>query len=192
MDNTLRHLGTSLRYTVVTVIFLGLLYPAAMTGMAALLFPAKAHGSLVMVNGKPVGSAFIGQLWTQPQYFHGRPSAAGKGYDPTSTGGSNLGPTSKKLIDATVAAAKAVRAENPDAQGPVPADLTAKSGSGIDPDISPEAAYFQAARVAKARRLSEGDVRTLIASHVRGRDFGIFGEPRVNVLELNLALDKKG
>ena len=124
-----------------------------MTLFAQLLFPRQANGSLVSVNGKVVGSAIIGQLWTKPQYFHGRPSAAGKGYDPTSTGGTNLGPTSKKLIDATKATIGALEKENPDASGALPIDLVTSSGSGIDPDISPEAAYWEAPRVAKARNL---------------------------------------
>jgi potassium-transporting ATPase KdpC subunit len=177
-------------YTVVTVIIFGLIYPLVMTAIAQIVFPYQANGSIVYVEGKPVGSAIIGQLWTKPQYFHGRPSAAGKGYDPTSTGATNLGPTSKKLIDATKATIAALRKENPDATIPVPMDLVTSSGSGIDPDISPEAAYYQAPRVAKARHLELGYVNALIGRSIRGRTFGILGEPRVNVLELNLALDK--
>jgi potassium-transporting ATPase KdpC subunit len=177
-------------YTVVTVIIFGLIYPLVMTAIAQIVFPYQANGSIVYVEGKPVGSAIIGQLWTKPQYFHGRPSAAGKGYDPTSTGATNLGPTSKKLIDATKATIAALRKENPDATVPVPMDLVTSSGSGIDPDISPEAAYYQAPRVAKARHLALSYVNALIARSIRGRTFGILGEPRVNVLELNLALDK--
>ena len=188
-DNTLRHIGTSVAYTILSVITFGLVYPFVMTGVAQLVFPSQANGSMISINGKPVGSAIIGQLWTKPQYFHGRPSAAGKGYDPTSTGGTNLGPTSKKLIDATKAAIVAVRKENPDATLPVPMDLVTSSGSGIDPDISPEAALYQAARVAKARHLPTATVAALITRHVHGRTLGILGEPRVNVLELNLALD---
>jgi potassium-transporting ATPase KdpC subunit len=189
-DNTLRHLGTSVIYTVVTVIIFGLIYPLVMTAIAQIVFQYQANGSIVYVEGKPVGSAIIGQLWTKPQYFHGRPSAAGKGYDPTSTGATNLGPTSKKLIDATKATIAALRKENPDATIPVPMDLVTSSGSGIDPDISAEAAYYQAPRVAKARHLELGYVNALIGRSIRGRTFGILGEPRVNVLELNLALDK--
>jgi potassium-transporting ATPase KdpC subunit len=189
MKNMLHHLLVSVRYTIVSVIVLGVLYPLAITLLAYLLFPVQANGSMVSVQGKTVGSAIIGQLWSAGRYFHGRLSAAGKGYDPTATGATNLGPRSKKLLDATVAAVKNVIAENPDAQGPVPPDLVSSSASGIDPDISPQAAYFQVARIAKARGLTEGFVRALVAAHVHGRDLGFLGEPRVNVLELNLALD---
>jgi K+-transporting ATPase ATPase C chain len=188
-DNTLKHLGTSVIYTVVTVVAFGLIYPLVMTGIAQLIFPYQANGSIVYVNGKPVGSAIIGQLWTKQQYFHGRPSAAGKGYDPTNTGATNLGPTSKKLIDSTKATIAALKKDNPDATVPVPMDLVTSSGSGIDPDISPEGAYYQAPRVAKARSLPLGKVNALIARTITPRTFGILGEPRVNVLQLNLALD---
>ncbi len=185
----IRHLGTSLRVTIVSVIMLGLIYPLAMTGIAQALFPHQANGSLVRVNGKIVGSSIIGQLWMKPQYFHGRPSAAGKGYDPTSTGGTNLGPTSKKLIDSTKATIGSLRKENPGASGPPPMDLVTSSASGIDPDISPEAAYWEAPRVAKARGMNLAAVNALVSQHVQGRTFGFLGEPHVNVLELNLALD---
>jgi potassium-transporting ATPase KdpC subunit len=188
-DNTLKHLGTSVLFTVVSVIIFGLIYPLVMTGIAQVLFPWQANGELVYVNGKPVGSAIIGQLWTKPQYFHGRPSAAGKGYDPTSTGATNLGPTSKKLIDSTRATIVALKKENPDATIPVPMDLVTSSGSGIDPDISPEGAYYQAPRVAKARNIPVERVNALIARTIQPRQFGILGEPRVNVLQLNMALD---
>jgi len=185
----LKHLNTALRLTIVSIVLLGLVYPLAMTAMAQVLFPRQANGSLVTVNGKVVGSAIIGQLWTKPQYFQGRPSAAGKGYDPTSTGGTNLGPTSKKLMDATRATIAQLKKDNPDAEGPPPIDLVTSSGSGIDPDISPAAAYWEAPRVAKARHMDAASVRALIVGHVQGRTFGFLGEPRVNVLELNLALD---
>lgn len=185
----IKHLGTSLRVTIVSVVLLGLIYPLAMTAMAQVAFPRQANGSLVTAKGKVVGSAIIGQLWTKPQYFHGRPSAAGKGYDPTSTGGTNLGPTSKKLIDATKATIAQLERENPDAGGPPPIDLVTSSASGIDPDISPQAAYWQAPRVARARGLSRAAVDERVARHVSGRTFGILGEPHVNVLELNLDLD---
>lgn len=188
-DSTLRHLGTATLYTIVSIVVLGLIYPALMTLAAHLLFPRQADGSLVNVNGKVVGSDIVGQLWTKPQYFHGRPSAAGKGYDPTSTGATNLGPTSKKLIDATRAIIAALRKENQGATTPIPMDLVTSSASGIDPDISPEAAYFQAPRVAKARGIDIGRVNALIAAHVHPRELGFLGEPRVNVLELNIALD---
>jgi potassium-transporting ATPase KdpC subunit len=188
-DSTLRHLAPALVFTIVTVIFFGLIYPLAMTGIAQLIFPTQANGSMVSVRGRVVGSDIIGQLWTKPQYFHGRPSAAGNGYDPTATGGTNLGPTSKKLIDATKATIAALKKANPDATGPVPMDLITSSGSGIDPDVSPEAAYYQAPRVAKARGMALADVNALIARTIQPRELGFLGEPRVNVLQLNLALD---
>jgi K+-transporting ATPase ATPase C chain len=190
-DGTLQHLGTSAIYTVISVVFLGLVYPLVMTGIAQLIFPAQAAGSYVYDrSGKIVGSDIIGQLWTKPQYFQGRPSAAGKnGYDPTNTGGTNLGPTSKKLIDSTRAAIVALRKANPNAAGPVPMDLVTSSGSGIDPDISPEGAYYQAPRVAQARHADAAVIRALIARHIHPRELGFLGEPHVNVLELNLALD---
>jgi K+-transporting ATPase ATPase C chain len=192
-ETILSHLVTALIYTVVSVVILGVIYPLVITAIGALLFPHQAGGSMIVQNGRPVGSAIIGQLFTKPQYFQGRPSAAGKnGYDPTSTGGTNLAPTSKKLIDATKATIAALEKANPDAGGPPPMDLVTSSGSGIDPDISPEGAAYQAPRVAKARGMSLDAVRALIAAHVVGRTFGILGEPRVNVLALNLALDAKG
>ena len=147
---------------------------------------------MIVQNGKPIGSEIIGQLFTKPEYFQGRPSAAGKnGYDPTSTGGTNLAPTSKKLIDATKATIVALKNANPDAPGEPPMDLITSSASGIDPDISPEGAYYQAPRVAKARNIPLADVRALISAHIRGRTFRLLGEPRVNVLELNRTLDAK-
>lgn len=185
----LRHLGTAVRVTIVSIVLLGLIYPLAMTGLAQALFPRQANGSLVVVNGKVVGSSIIGQLWSKPQYFQGRPSAAGKGYDPTATGATNYGPTSKKLIDSTRKTIAQLEKENPDAVGPPPMDLVTSSGSGIDPDISPQSAYWESPRVAKARHMSVAAVDALIARHVAGRTFGFLGEPRVNVLELNLALD---
>ncbi len=185
----IRHLGTALRVTVVSVIFFGLIYPLAMTGVAEALFPRQANGSLITVKGKVVGSAIIGQLWTKPQYFHGRPSAAGKGYDPTATGGTNFGPTSKKLIASTKSTIDALERQNSRASGPPPMDLVTSSGSGIDPDISPESAYWEVPRVANARGMSVAALNALVAKHVQGRIFGFLGEPRVNVLELNLALD---
>ncbi|MGA8473706.1 MAG: potassium-transporting ATPase subunit KdpC [Candidatus Cybelea sp.] len=185
----IKHLGTSLRVTIFSVILFGLIYPLVMTGLAQAIFPRQANGSLVTVNGKVVGSAIIGQLWTKPQYFQGRPSAAGKGYDPTSTGGTNFGPTSKKLIDSTKNTIAQLEKDNPGAGGPPPIDLVTSSGSGIDPDISPESAYWEAPRVAKARHMSISAVNAIVAEHIQGRAFGLLGEPRVNVLELNLALD---
>jgi K+-transporting ATPase ATPase C chain len=188
--STLRYLGTAVIFTIGSVILLGLVYPLVMTEISMLVFPHQANGSMVSVNGKPIGSQIIGQLWTKPQYFHGRPSAAGKnGYDPTSTGARNEGPTSKRLIDLTKATIEALEKENPDATIPVPMDLVTSSGSGIDPDISPEGALYQAPRVAKARNLPLDKVLALIAQHTTGHQFGFLGEPRVNVLDLNRALD---
>lgn len=186
----IKYFGTSIRMTIVSVILLGLIYPFVMTGIAQVIFPNQANGSLVRVNGRVVGSDIIGQLWTKPRYFHGRPSAAGKGYDPTQTGGTNLAPTSKKLIDATKATIAQVEKENPAQSGPPPMDLITSSASGVDPDISPDGAYYQAARVAQARGMPVNQVDELIAKHVQGRTFGFLGEPRVNVMALNLALDE--
>jgi K+-transporting ATPase ATPase C chain len=191
-ENTLRHVATSVLYTIVTVIALGLVYPVVIWGLGTLLFHHQADGSLVMNNGTVVGSSLVGQNFTKAKYFQGRPSAAGKGYDPTATGGTNLGPTSKKLIDATKATIDALKKANPDAVGPIPMDLVTSSASGIDPDISPSGAYYQAPRVAKARGLSLDTVRSIIAVHVTPRQLGLLGEPRVNVLELNRALDAQG
>lgn len=189
-ENTLSHLLTSLTYTVVTVIAFGFVFPLVIWGLSTVFFHHQASGSLIVQDGKLIGSELVGQNFTKPQYFHGRPSAAGsKGYDPTSTGGTNLGPTSKKLLDATKAAVAEAHKENPTQSGPVPADLVASSASGIDPDISPEAAAYQAARVAKARGVSLETVNGLVAGATRGRTLGVFGEPRVNVLELNRRLD---
>ena len=189
-DSTVSHLLTSVLYTVVPVILLGLIYPVVMTGLGMLIFPHQANGSLITVNGKVVGSEIIGQLWTKPQYFQGRPSAAGKnGYDPTSTGGTNLAPTSKKLIDATKATIAALKKANPDAVGEPPMDLVTSSASGIDPDISPESAAWQIPRVAKARHMTVDAVKAIVDAHTAGRMLGILGEPHVNVLQLNLALD---
>jgi K+-transporting ATPase ATPase C chain len=191
-DGILGHLTTAALYTVVTVLLLGIVYPLVMTGIAQVIFPQQANGSLVSSGGKVIGSDIIGQLWTKPQYFAGRPSAAGKGYDPTATGGTNLGPTSKKLIDATKATIDALRKANPDATVPIPMDLVTSSASGIDPDISPEAAYYQVPRVAKARGIATNAVDAIVAAHVHARELGFLGEPHVNVLELNMALDARG
>lgn len=189
-ETTLSHLVTSVLYTIVTVVLLGLIYPLVITGLSIVLFPHQSRGSYVEAGGHVIGSALIGELWTKPQYFQGRPSAAGKnGYDPASTGGTNLGPTSKKLIDATKATIAALRKANPNAAGEPPIDLVTSSGSGIDPDISPAAAYWQVPRVAAARHVSAAAVTAIVDAHIGGRTFGILGEPRVNVLALNLALD---
>jgi K+-transporting ATPase ATPase C chain len=188
-ESTLRHVVTSVLYTIVTVVLFGALYPLVIWGIAAIAFPHQANGSLITHGSAILGSELVGQNFSKPGYFHPRLSAAGKGYDPTQTGGTNFGPTSKKLIDGTKAAIAALRKDNPDATGPIPADLVTSSASGIDPDISPEGAYYQAARVAKARGLSVDAVRTLVAANMTPRALGFLGEPRVNVLALNRALD---
>lgn len=188
-ESTLSHIVTSVLYTIVTVVALGIIYPLAMTGIGTLIFPHQANGSLIESGGKVIGSELIGQLWTKPQYFQGRPSAAGKGYDPTSTGGTNMAPTNKKLIDATKSTIAALKKANPNAVGDPPIDLVTSSGSGIDPDISPAAARWQVPRVAAARHMTPAAVQSIVDAHVAGRTFGILGEPRVNVLALNRALD---
>ena len=170
-------------------------YPLVVTGLSQLLFPHQANGSLTPAGGKVIGSELIGQRFTRPQYFHGRPSAAGNdGYDPIAPAGgaSNYGPTNQKLVDRVQADLKTFRAENPTFTGPVPADLLTTSASGLDPDISPASAEAQAGRVAAARGMTGEALRQLIEAHTQGRQFGILGEPRVNVLELNMALDQAG
>jgi K+-transporting ATPase ATPase C chain len=170
-------------------VVLGIAYPLAMTGAAQLLFPDKANGSLIRQGDRIVGSELIGQNFTKPEYFHPRPSAAGNGYDATNSGGTNLGPTNPKLAERVKAAIDQFRKENPDYNGPIPADIVTTSASGLDPHISPDAANAQAARVAKARNLPMDRVQQLIAQATERPTFGILGEPRVNVLKLNLALD---
>jgi potassium-transporting ATPase KdpC subunit len=183
-----KNLLISIWYTLVTTVLLGIIYPLAVTGLAQVLFPKQANGALIERNGTLVGSRLLGQPFTAPGYFYSRPSAAGMaGYDPTASGGSNLGPTNKMLIDRVNASVQQLQPTNPNA--PIPADLVTTSGSGLDPDISPAAAEFQVPRVAKERGMREEDVRALVAKHTRGRQLGFLGEPRVNVLELNLDLD---
>lgn len=193
----LRQLRPAILLTLLLTLMAGILYPLAVTGVAQALFPSQANGSLIYVNGKPVGSKLVGQYWTQPQYFHGRPSATlnlqgtHAPYEADNSGGSNLGPTNKVLVQTVQQRIAALKAENPDVPPgtPIPADLVTASASGLDPDISVAAAYYQMPRVAKARGLSQATVRALVDAHITGRFLGLFGEPRVNVLELNLALD---
>jgi potassium-transporting ATPase KdpC subunit len=174
-------------FTLVTTVMFGILYPLAVTGLAQVLFPKRANGQLIEKNGKTIGSRIIGQTFTQAGYFHSRPSSAGTGYDATASSGSQLGPTNKTLIDRVKGDVQKAQTENPST--PVPVDLVTASGSGLDPEISPAAAEFQIPRVARERTMKEDDVRTLIQKHTKDRDLGFLGEPRVNVLELNLDLD---
>ena len=182
-----KNLLIALWFTLVTTLMFGILYPLAITGLAQVLFPNRANGQLIERNGKIVGSRIIGQSFTGPGYFHSRPSSAGTGYDATSSSGSNLGPTNKTLLDRVKADVEKAQAENPSAS--VPVDLVTASGSGLDPHISPAGAEFQIPRVARERRISEAELRALVRKLTQDRQFGIFGEPRVNVLELNLELD---
>jgi K+-transporting ATPase ATPase C chain len=176
--------------TLVLCVITGVLYPGVVTGLAQLLFSRQANGSLVSVNGKVVGSALIGQPFTKPEYFHSRPSAAGNGYDATASSGTNKGPTDLKLADTLIAQAVNDVVQNDGAtKGAIPADMVTSSASGLDPHISPGNAYLQVARVARARSVDSARVRALVDSRVEGRQFGFFGEARVNVLLLNIALD---
>lgn len=186
-----RQLGTGLKMMLALTVLTGLIYPGVVTGLCQILFPAKANGSLIVANGQVIGSELIGQSFKKPEYFQPRPSAAGSdGYDPTASGASNLGPTNQKLADRVKDSIAGFRKNNPDYTGPIPADLVTSSGSGLDPHISPASAEAQAPRIAKARGIAVEQVRDLIARHTKERDLGFLGEPRVNVLEINLSLDK--
>jgi K+-transporting ATPase ATPase C chain len=184
-----KQLIPALRMMILFTVLTGLIYPALVTGLSQAIFRHRADGSLVVHNGQVVGSELLAQNFTRPEYFHPRPSAAN--YDPTASSGSNLGPTSQKLMDRMKDAAAQFKKENPDYTGPIPADAVTASGSGLDPDISLANADAQAARVAVARRISRDAVQQLIAENTERRDLGFLGEPRVNVLKLNLALDRK-
>ena len=183
-----RNLITAILYTLVTTVIFGLAYPFVVTGIAQVLFKDKANGQLLQQSGQLIGSRIIGQPFTAAGFFHSRPSAAGNGYDAANSSGSNYAPTNKKLIDRVAGDVSALRLDHPNTD--VPIDLVTTSGSGLDPDITPAAAEFQVTRIARERRLSEDAVRRLVAQHTQGRQLGFLGEPRVNVLELNLALDQ--
>jgi K+-transporting ATPase ATPase C chain len=186
-----RQMATAFKMMLVLTALTGLLYPGVVTGLCQVLFPSMANGSLIVANGQTIGSELIGQNFKKPEYFQPRPSAAGNdGYDPTASGASNLGPTSQKLADRVKDSVASFRKNNPDYTGPIPADLVTSSGSGLDPDISPASAEAQAARIAKARGIPVQQLLDLIVGHTRGRDLGFLGEPRVNVLEINRALDQ--
>jgi K+-transporting ATPase ATPase C chain len=183
------HLRVAILMTLVTTVLFGLLHPLAVTGLGQLFFPAQANGGMIVQHGQVVGSRLIGQPFSAVWYFHPRPSGAGSGYDPVapSGGASNLGPTNRQLLDRVKGDVEKLHAENPGAA--IPVDLVATSGSGLDPEISPAAAEFQIPRVARERHMSETDLRGLVRNHTLGRQFGLFGEPRVNVVELNIDLD---
>jgi potassium-transporting ATPase KdpC subunit len=185
-----KQLLPGLRFTLVLTVLTGLVYPGLVTGLCQVFFSSRANGSLVSSNGRVAGSELIGQNFTRPEYFRPRPSAAGNdGYDASASGGSNLGPTSQKLADRVKASAAKFRQENPGFTGPLPSDLVTASGSGLDPHLSPAAVDAQIARVAAARGVSARKIQELEARFIEGRDFGLFGEPRVNILKLNMALD---
>jgi K+-transporting ATPase ATPase C chain len=183
-----KNLLISIWFTLATTVLFGIIYPLVVTGLAQMIFPRQANGDLIKQGDKLVGSHLLGQPFTAPGYFYSRPSNAGAaGYDPTASGGSNLGPTNKALQDRVNASVQTLQPTNPGT--PIPADLVTTSGSGLDPDISPASAEFQIPRVAKERGMSEQDVRAAVARHTKGRQWGFLGEPRVNVLDLNLDLD---
>ena len=185
--NLLKQIYPAIAMTVVLTVLLGVIYPFVVTGLAQVIFPRQAAGSLIEREGKVIGSSLIGQPFTGPGYFHSRPSAAGTGYDGTASGGTNLGPTSQKLMDDVKTAAESLREENPGS--PIPIDMVTASASGLDPHITPAAAEFQVPRIVKERGMNADQVRGLVREYTEGRQFGLLGEPRVNVLELNLALD---
>lgn len=187
--NITRHLATAVLMTLVTTVLLGIVYPLVVTGLAQALFPDMANGQLVMRGDTVVGSRIIGQPFSSPGYFYSRPSAAGQGYDAAASSGSNYGPTNKKLVERVAADVQRLQVDRPAAL--VPIDLVTASASGLDPHISPAAAEFQVARVARERNLPEDLVRQMVAQHTEGRQFGVLGEPAVNVLLLNLALDER-
>jgi len=182
-----KNITISILMTIVTTVLLGLIYPLAMTAIAQLLFHDKANGQLIVRDGKVIGSRIIGQAFTGPGYFHSRPSAAGDGYDAANSGGTNFGPTNQKLLDRVKQDVATLQAENPGQ--PVPVDMVTTSASGLDPHITPAAAYFQVPRVARERGVNEEELRRLVANHTEQRQLGVMGEPRVNVLQLNLDLD---
>lgn len=182
-----KDLQIAMRFTLVTTVLFGLAYPLVVTGVSQWLFPRQSNGSLIIRDGRIVGSQLIGQMFSSDSYFHARPSSAGDGYDAANSSGSNLAPTNRALVERVQAEVAKLRAENPNA--PIPVDFVAASGSGLDPHISPAAADFQLRRVASARKISQESLRALVAKHTEARQFGILGEPRVNVLKLNLELD---
>lgn len=186
-----RQMLPGLRMTLVMTVLTGLIYPGVVTGLCQMLFPNQANGSLAYRDGKVIGSSLIGQNFTKAEYFQPRPSAAGNGYDATASSGSNLGPTSQKLVDRVKASADKFHKDNPNFTGTIPADLLTASGSGLDPHLSPESANAQVDRIAKARGANAQDIRALVVQLTEGRDLGFLGEPRVNVLKLNQALDAR-
>jgi K+-transporting ATPase ATPase C chain len=185
----LEQLLPAVRITLVLTVLTGMLYPALVTGIAQAIFHKHANGSLIEINGKVIGSELIGQKFTKPEYFQGRPSAAGDGYDAANSGASNFGPTNQKLVDRIKADAEKFHKENPDFTGPIPSDLLTASASGLDPHLSPASAAAELPRVAKARGVSQAQVQELLDRHTESRQLGFLGEPRVNVLKLNMALD---